>query len=279
MIGWGTAITGVLLPATLMWLAVRQGSLTSTAGIAAGLLTAVLAFLAGWEWALGIDAYLLSLVAWIPFRSQAKSGPLDRPDAQALLGAADILAHLAWPAATAIANALLGETNVSFVIYAGALASSSADLWATEIGVLSPDPPRDLVHGSSVSPGTVGAISLLGIVAAILGAWSIGFVAIASKTLPPLFTEQPMDTQWGLLPLICAFAGLIGTMADSVLGSIAQAMYYCPRCDRATDRPRHHCGSDTQKVRGWRGLTNPMVDLIASMIGGAVALVLWVWLA
>jgi len=279
MIGWDTAITGVLLPATLMWLAVRQKSLTTAAGISAGLLTGALAFVAGWEWAVAVDAYLLGLIAWIPFRRQTKQEPLDRPEAQAMLRPADVLAPLAWPVATAMANAVLGETSVSLVIYAGALASSTADLWATEIGVLSPDPPRDLVRGSSVSPGTVGAVSLLGIVAAVLGAWSIGFVAMATKTLPPLFTRQPMDTHWGLLPLICAFAGLMGMISDSALGSIAQAMYHCPRCDRPTDRPRHHCGAETQKVRGWRGLTNPMVDLIASMIGGAVALALWLWLA
>jgi uncharacterized membrane protein len=279
MVGWGTPITGILFPAILMWLGVRQRSLTKTAGISAGMLTALLSFGAGWEWALGMDAYLLGLVAWIPFRSQAKSTPLDRPDRHAFFGAADVLAPLAWPTAAALANALLGAASASMVIYTGALASSAADLWATEIGVLSPDSPRDLVHGSSVSPGTAGAVSLLGIVAAILGAWSIGFVAMAARTLPALFADRPLDARWGLLPLICAFAGLTGMMADSVLGSIAQAMYYCPRCDRATDRPVHHCGSATQKVRGWRGLTNPMVDLIASMIGGAVALVLWAWLA
>jgi len=279
MSSWGAAITGVLVPAALMWFALRQRSLTIPAAVGASLVTAALAFLAGWEWAVGIDTYLLGLVAWVPFRSRTKSEALDRPDAHALLRAADVLAPLAWPVATAVANVVLGGASLSLAIYAGALASSSADLWATEVGVLSSNPPRDLVRGSPVSPGTVGAISPLGLVAAVLGAWGIGLVTMATQTLLSLFNDQPMDAQWGLLPLVCAFAGLTGTMADSVLGRIAQAMYYCPRCDRATDCPRHHCGSVTQKVRGWRGLTNPGVDLIASMIGGAVALVLWRWLA
>lgn len=279
MVGWGAAITGIVLPTVLMVLAVRQRTLTVSAAVTAGLITVGVAFLAGWEWALGIDAHLLGIAAWVPFRRYAKSEALDRPHADTLLRPADVFAPLAWPTITSLANAYLGRSSPAVVIYAGALAAASADLWATEIGTLGTHPPRDLIQGLSVPPGTAGAVSLLGLVAATSGAWGMGLVAMASQTLPALITNQPMDSQWGLLPLVCTFAGLVGVMADSVLGGIAQAMYYCPRCERATDQPWHHCGTPAQKVRGWRGLTNPRVDLLSSMIGGAVALVLWTWLA
>jgi len=279
MNSWGAAITGILLPIALILLCLRQRTFTLTAGLAMCLVTTSVAFLCGWEWALALDTHLLGIAGWVPFRRGVKAEALDRPGAMALWGTAEVLAPITWPTVTALANAYLGRSDVAFAIFAGALAASSADLWATEIGVLSSQPPRDLIRGIAMPPGVAGAVSLLGLVAAISGAWSLGLVAMASRTLPPLIANRPMNAQWGLLPLACTCAGLMGTVADSALGGIAQAMYYCPRCERATDQPQHHCGARTEKVRGWRGLTNPRVDLLSSMIGGIVALVFWMWLA
>src|SRR5207237_5024631 len=54
--------------------------------------------------------------------------------------------------------------------FTGTLATATADTWATELGVLSPRPPRLVTTGKRVAPGTSGGISLLGTAASALGA-------------------------------------------------------------------------------------------------------------
>ncbi len=276
---WGFASAGIAIPATILVLGVRQGTLKPLSAAGAGLITAVVTYLCGWRWGVALDAYLLGVAAWVPFRRHTKAEACDRPGGLALLPPAALLAPLTWPALIAIAEAALGGAEASFVLFLGALAASSADLWASEIGVLNNQPPRDLVRGAQMPAGAAGAVSPLGLVAATAGGWAIGLAGLGVHLLPALIAARPASSQWGLLPLICTCAGLMGAMADSILGGIAQAVYYCPRCERFTDRPIHHCGTPTHKVRGWRHLTNPRVDLIASMVGGAVALVFWMWLA
>jgi len=227
MSSWGAAITGVLVPAALMWFALRQRSLTIPAAVGASLVTAALAFLAGWEWAVGIDTYLLGLVAWVPFRSRTKSEALDRPDAHALLRAADVLAPLAWPVATAVANVVLGGASLSLAIYAGALASSSADLWATEVGVLSSNPPRDLVRGSPVSPGTVGAVSP--------GA------SVSSPWLPRPYCPSSMISPWMPSGVFCRWCvPSRGSQAPWPIACLAESPKLCTIALGATERPIVH---------------------------------------
>ena len=276
---WVSIGTGIVVPLILLFLGMRRGTLRPLAAAGAGLIAAGITFLCGWEWGLVLDAHLLGVVAWVPFRQSAKADACDRLGGLALLGPFDLLAPIAWPTIIAVAAAAFGGSDIAFVLFAGALAASTADLWASEIGVLSTQPPRDLVRGIPMPPGAAGAVSPLGMIAATGGAWGIGLIGMATRMLPPLITGRPIDGHWGLLPLVCTCAGLMGTMTDSVLGGIAQAIYYCPRCERATDKSLHHCGTITQKVRGWRHLTNPRVDLVGSMVGGVVALVFWIWLA
>ncbi|MGI6379958.1 MAG: DUF92 domain-containing protein [Anaerolineae bacterium] len=279
MVLWGFASAGIAVPAIILVIGVRQGTLKPVSAIGAGLVTAGVTYLCSWQWGMALDAYLLGVVAWIPFRRHTKAEACDRPGGLALLAPAALLAPLAWPALIAVAEAALGGAEVAFVLFLGSLAASSADLWASEIGVLNSQAPRDLVRGKQQPAGAAGAVSPLGLVAATAGGWAIGLAGMGARLLPALIAGRPASSQWGLLPLICTCAGLMGSVADSILGGIAQAIYHCPRCERATDQPIHHCGTPTLKVRGWRHLTNPRVDLIASMVGGVVALVFWMWLA
>jgi len=147
---------------------------------------------------------------------------------------------------------------------AGALAAVNADTWATEIGVLSRRRPRLVTTGRPVDTGTSGAVSTEGMLAAAAGAGLIG-IAAGSGT--------------GSLVLAVAAlaAGFIGAAADSLLGATVQAIYFCPTCQKQTERhPRHVCGSATRQVRGWSWLGNDGVNLAASLVGAGVAAGLWI---
>ncbi len=61
----------------------------------------------------------------------------------------------------------------------GSLAAAAADTWASEIGVRSPTPPRSIVTGEVVLPGTSGGASSLGWTAAAAGALAVGLTVCA----------------------------------------------------------------------------------------------------
>jgi uncharacterized protein (TIGR00297 family) len=145
----------------------------------------------------------------------------------------------------------------------GALAASTADTWATEIGVLARRQPFLISTGERVEPGTSGAVTPEGTLAALGGAGVIGSAAWFLHGTETL----------GVLALV---GGLVGALFDSLLGATVQAIYHCPTCGKETERhPYHTCGSETTILRGWYWLNNDGVNFASSFIGGLAALVGW----
>jgi uncharacterized membrane protein len=146
---------------------------------------------------------------------------------------------------------------------AGALAASNSDTWSTELGVLSRTAPRLITNWKRVMPGTSGGVTGLGSLAALAGSALIGIVGGVMSS-----------DHWLVLAASCA--GFMGAMFDSLLGASVQSIYFCPSCDRETERhPEHSCGAKTQHLRGWRWLNNDGVNFAASLLGAAVAMGLW----
>jgi uncharacterized membrane protein len=127
--------------------------------------------------------------------------------------------------------------------------------------VLNPTPPRLITNlRKRVEKGTSGGISLFGTLASLLGSAVIALPAA-------LFTDN-----WSLFPLI-TFAGLAGSLFDSLLGATVQAMYYCPIDQKETEKhPFHTCGTQTIHIRGWKWLSNDWVNLACGMFGVVIAL-------
>lgn len=184
---------------------------------------------------------------------QQKAGPRDQ---------GQVLANGALAAVLAAGYGVTGEL-VWLAAVAGALAASNADTWGTELGVLSPVAPRLITTGERVEPGSSGAITAAGTVAALAGASMIALGAT-------LMTGEP-----GLLVPITS-AGLLASLADSLLGATVQAVYFCPSCGRATEaHPDHSCGSPTNLLYGWEWMGNDQVNLLASAIGALLSALAW----
>lgn len=170
--------------------------------------------------------------------------------------AVQVLANGGVYAALAIAYAGAPQTGI-MAAAAAALAASTADTWATEIGTLSRHSPRDILSFRPVAPGTSGGVTLAGTLASIGGALFIAMIA--------------MILGW---PRIAAFAaligGLAGSLADSILGSTAQEKMRCPQCERGTERAIHSCGTITVRSGGIPGLGNDMVNFLSSIAGAIV---------
>ena len=64
--------------------------------------------------------------------------------------------------------------------------------------------------------------------------------------------------------------GLAGSLFDSLLGATVQALYLAPAGE--TERRASRDGAPNRQIRGWRWMNNDMVNLLSSLVGGAVAL-------
>jgi uncharacterized protein (TIGR00297 family) len=156
----------------------------------------------------------------------------------------------------ALVAALLG----SWAGAAGAVAAAAADTWATEIGAYSPFPPRLITSGRRVTRGTSGGITALGTLGGAAGALTIAWLA---DVLGPR----------GMAPGVAMLtgAGVAGMLADSVLGATLQGKYECPACDARFERGDTVCHEPVRLARGWRWFDNDGVNLAATLVGAAAA--------
>jgi uncharacterized protein (TIGR00297 family) len=143
----------------------------------------------------------------------------------------------------------------------GALAAAAADTWATEIGSFSPFPPRLITTGARVTRGSSGGITLLGTAGGVAGAVAIALVAR---------WVQPRAVAPGSATLVAA--GVLGMLADSVLGATVQGKYECRVCGAQFERANTVCHEPVRLIRGWRWLDNDGVNLAATLVGAAAAL-------
>ena len=146
--------------------------------------------------------------------------------------------------------------------FAASLAAVNADTWATELGVLNPTAPRLITNlRKVVEKGTSGGVSWIGTLASFAGAGLIGLEAALLN---------PSGINW-LFFVLVTLAGLLGALFDSLLGATVQAIYYCPKCQKETERtPTHSCGTETTQIRGWTWLDNDWVNFACGAFGVGV---------
>jgi uncharacterized protein (TIGR00297 family) len=163
------------------------------------------------------------------------------------------------------------ETALMMAI--ASLAAVNADTWATEIGSLQRGSPWMVTTLRRVPAGTSGAVSWLGLLAALLGSLFIGLVGVL--TWPPRSIHILWQPEVPEL-LAVVWAGFLAALADSILGGGLQAQYRCLRCGALTERKTHCPNAPVRLGRGFRWMTNDLVNLIASLLG---ALFVWFLLA
>ena len=145
--------------------------------------------------------------------------------------------------------------------YITALATATADTWATEFGVRFGSPVWLLTTGRRVSAGESGGVSWQGTLGGVAGACLITGVGA------PLVRE-------GQLLALAAGLGVAGMALDSLLGATLQARYWCALCNSRTEQARC-CNAPTQHLRGVRGLDNNAVNGVSTMLAAAAGVVAW----
>jgi len=147
-------------------------------------------------------------------------------------------------------------------IVGSSLAGAAADTWATAVGAWSPTAPRHILTGLPVPPGTGGGVTWYGSLGGLLGAFTVAAATTLAGGPLALFP-------WAL------GVGMLGMLADSLLGAAWQGRFHCATCDQPTERAVHRCGTHTDLVGGYRRLTNDGVNFAATFLAGALGLLGW----
>ncbi|CAN5126274.1 DUF92 domain-containing protein [soil metagenome] len=252
-----------LLIATAIALGARRAGSLSTSGALAAVCIGTVCAAAGTSWGALLIVYFIAA----SLLSRYGRGEKERltGGVVAKRGARDATQVLAnggiYAACLAVAAICPGRIATLMHFQAlGALAASSADTWATEIGTLHGGTPRSMFTFRRVVPGTSGAISIAGTVAMIAGAAFVAFVAMGLG-LPAV-------------PLAVGIGGIAGAIADSALGATLQERRWCATCSTSSEQPVHTCGATTSLAGGLAFLDNDTVNLLSTVVGGAVAALL-----
>lgn len=254
---------GLVLAALLALVALHAGALSRSGALAATTIGAA-AVAAGWRWGALLALYFVVLAGLS--HAVTAGNPARAGGVLAKEGARDALQVLANGAAFA-AFALLaawrahgsghGGSATLAAAALGALAASAADTSATEMGMRFGGIPRSVLTRQPVPSGSSGAVSGVGTIAMLGGGL---FVALAAAGLA--LTHDV---------IALALAGASGAMADTLLGATLQARRWCPACGRTTERRLHDCGAPTIGAGGRAWMDNDTVNLLATLVGAAVA--------
>ncbi len=290
-------LIGLVASSLIGLLAYRRGSLTRSGALGAIIIGTTIFGFGGWAAGLTLIAFFVSSSALSHFKQNntrkqraaemfEKGGQRDLWQALANGGAAAVFAVI-WGV-----NRFAFDSDPTRAYYLdlislfgmiGALATVNADTWATELGVLNTKQPRLITTLRPVAPGTSGAISLLGIFAALGGAAFISVVFSAllylqaqQEAIPGLRESQFQDiielfqTVVRFLPIF-TLGGLLGSLFDSFLGATVQAMYYSEARQKETEKPYERDGTPNRPLRGWHWMTNDWVNFISSVFGALVS--------
>ena len=201
----------LLLATVLAGIAWRFRWLTPDGAVAACLVGAAILGFGGPWWAAALAAFFVSGSLLTAVGRRQKTQPEHRGQgrtAAQVLGTGGVAAAVGvlWGIGTA-PQALHAVLPAAF---AGALAAAAADTWATEVGMLSPHPPRLITTWKPVPAGTSGGVSLAGSLAGLGGAAVVAAIGAQGN---------------GRVFAAACFAGGVAMFLDSLLGATLQALF------------------------------------------------------
>jgi uncharacterized protein (TIGR00297 family) len=257
-----------IIVAALAW---KAKSLDKSGAVAAVLSGGLIFGLGGLPWAVLLLTFFISSSILSKAFSKRKQAFMEKFSKGSQRDWGQVMANGGLGAGLVLLHTLLPGETWPWIAFAGAMAGVNADTWATELGVLSPIPPRLITNWAQVERGASGGVSWMGSLSALAGA-----VLVAS--ISALFPSEllSMGAKFPGLIVAAGIGGLCGSFFDSLLGATVQAIYWCSSCSKETERHPHHlCGTLTTHLRGWSWLNNDWVNFCASIIGALISLGIW----
>ena len=275
-------VQGVVLAVALARRGLRKKSL-SKSGAAAGALVAAVTWSSGPRFGLTLIAFYQSgsFVTKIgsarKTRQDANATEAGERDAAQVLSCSLVAAVIALAYRVACGDdrpctdeeGVCGSLIAAFVAFFGCCCG---DTFASEIGSLATSEPRLITRPwQKVPPGTNGGVTILGTVASALGGLFIGIV----HGIGGFFLEREKNSnnifpkELLALAIVGLVAGLVGSLADSILGALFQRTLYDPeRKCIAKDATSDQRLRDVTNGKPW--LSNHAVNFLSAAAATAL---------
>lgn len=148
------------------------------------------------------------------------------------------------------------QDTLYFHLMVIAIAGSTADTWASEIGILSQEIPRSMISGKKMPPGKSGGVTRLGLIASFLG-------AAFTISLAVMFTQAVSASDFILLTMLGGFCSII----DSLLGLSIQEVYIDLETNQEYEAlPINADSQRYRRIKGLPGIDNSMVNIISDCL-------------
>ncbi len=263
-------LIGFLFAVGISFLSNRIGFLSLSGSVGACILGTVVFGLGGLPWAVVLVGFFISSSVLSKLFKQRKKKLEEKFSKGSKRDIWQVWANGGVAGIFVIFHTILPDQIWPWLAFCGSMAAVNADTWATEIGVLSKVPPINIISGKAIEPGASGGVSALGTLSALLAALFIAILGAVFQSEG--FVNQTQSIL--LVVIVISVAGLLGSLVDSYLGATLQAIYYCPNCDKETEKhPVHICGTNTEYKRGIKWLNNDWVNTLCGLTGGIAMII------
>lgn len=248
-------ITGLFLAAAIGLLSFRFHFLSASGSIATFLLAVLIYGTGGWMWTVPILTFFIAsslLSKYGKVRKKKLESIFDKTDKR---DAGQVAANGGIAGMIILLWYLFPGEEWLYYCYIASVAAVTADTWGTEIGTLMKGKPRSIITFKQVEIGTSGGVSVLGILGGTAGAALVAGTAaffLGDTATPRLLTAMIVS-------------GVVGSLADSLLGATVQAQYRSAS-GKLTERTVVE-GIPTTLVRGFRWVTNDVVNWSCAAAG------------
>jgi uncharacterized protein (TIGR00297 family) len=274
---WFMLLSGLIGSSIIAIVALRLKSLSSSGALAAIGVGTILCLTSSTAWFGTLIIFFISSSVLSRWRKRDKQQTDSTYEKGSRRDAGQVLANGGIAALLCVGHAVLPHPAWWYA-FVGVMATVTADTWATEVGSLSRLEPRFILSLRRVPRGTSGAVSLLGSLAAAAGAFVIGAAAIGLQWIDGQLALTSAQSYLLGIDLnviwIVVVAGFLGAWIDSMLGATVQSMRTCSTCGQEVERA-YHCNTPTDYLRGWSWMNNDVVNMTSSIVGGAIAVVIW----
>ena len=267
-------ITGLVGGLILAILGIIFKALTWDGAIAGFYFGVIILGLGSWTWGIMYFSFFI-LGSFFTFvgKSRKKSITQEFEKGDTARDSIQAMVNSLVPAILAFIFVLL-QKPILTVMAAGAVAVSLGDTLGTEIGALSKKNPRvSIKPWVKVEKGSPGAISLLGIVASVIGALIIGFIGMGVGTLESnLGSHEVLPSAIWLFLFSVTAGGIVGAYLDSVFACTIQKLNKCSVCGKITEKSIH-CQKRTEYHTGAKWMQNDLVNLFSIIAGSLISLI------
>jgi uncharacterized protein (TIGR00297 family) len=194
---------------------------------------------------------------WSKYKKKAKESIGDLIEKGDQRDYSQVLANGFLPALFSLMHWLI-PSNLWLFAFCFSISAANADTWASEIGTLSKKLPFHIFSFRTVTPGTSGAVSFLGLLASVAGAF---IIATTAYVVSNLITVTSV--------VLITFIGFLGSLIDTFIGASIQAKYKCPYCHLITEK-KMHCQGNTRLISGFKWINNDVTNFLSILLASGI---------